>query len=708
MLQFPNKTKLLQNEITELLKVRNGAILRHYYYGKSYSENITDPIPVMRAKAFKYYLENLNYGFLDNEYFLGLGSNMFLPEPLKDELEYYEKFSKRFGGPGWYNGEAWQHRDHYAPAYERILTMGIKGILEEIEESKKNHACDEDKLNFLEACKIEMEAFSSFIKRYAEKCDNKVIKENCMSIVLDAPKTFYQGLQLVWFCHIVFLYKGLGAMAFGRMDQYLRDLYVNDIENGVISFEDGQNLLENFFMKITEYSSIYNICIGGITIDGDDAVNPLTYAILWAVKACQVPGPNLSARISKKNPDYFLMECLKSIGTGLGYPALMCDETNRAALMRMGYEERDVNNFCMVGCIENLLPGLQPPWADGRYNAPLALGYTLFDGVDILNGKKASISTGDALKFETMADFISATEKQLKAMADSYILEALSETAKNNNKNFSNAFLSCLTHNCVERGLDMNNGGTKYPHVYGACGMGIGTMADSLAAIEKCVFIDKSISMETLKEAIKANFIGYEKERELLKAAPKFGNDDDFADKYAVWYVDYLSQMFDSYRFYDGGRVYVLMAANTQNISAGHDCCATADGRGACEPISDAGSPTYGVDVNGPTYTFASLSKPDYTKIAGGSVVNQKFSPSLFEGEENLKRLCALVRVYFGRGGQELQINSVSREILKDAMVHPENYRNLVVRVSGFSAYFINLDKAVQIDILNRTEHTNS
>ena len=268
--------------------------------------------------------------------------------------------------------------------------------------------------------------------------------------------------------------------------------------------------------------------------------------------------------------------------------------------------------------------------------------------------------------------------------------------------------MSCLTYNCIERGLDINNGGTKYPCVYGAAAMGIGTMADSLSAVEKCVFVDKSISMETLIKAIENNFEGYEKERELLKNAPKFGNDDDFADKYAVWYADFVSGIFDEYRLDGKGRVYVLMAANTQNISGGYECPATPDGRKAREPLSDAGSPTYGVDVNGPTYTFASLSKPDYTKIAGGSVVNQKFSPSMFDGEENVKRLCALVRVYFGHGGQELQINSVSREILKDAMVHPENYRNLVVRVSGFSAYFVNLDKAVQIDILNRTEHTNS
>lgn len=703
---FINKTKALKSEIEESLKLRKGEVLRHYYYGKAYSENMTDSVPVMRAKGFKYYLENLNQNFLENEYFLGLGGNMFLPSPEKNEREYYERFSISFGGPGWKDGEWWQHRDHYAPAYERIINMGIGGIIKEIEESKNSHKNDISKLDFLEACKIEMLAFSDFIKRYAEKCSDPVKKENCLSIVWDAPKTFYAGLQLIWFCHMAFIYKGCGAMAFGRIDQYLKDLYINDIKNGVITFEEAKNLLENFFMKITEFHSIYNICIGGITAEGEDAVNDLSYAVLWAVKACQVPGPNLSARISEKNPDKFLKECLKSIGTGLGYPALMCDETNRKALMRMGYEEKDVNNFCFVGCIENLIPGMQPPWADGRYNAPLALGYTLFDGVDVLTGKKASIKTGDAEKFSSMDEFMSALERQLKAYADVYILEAISQSGKYDKYNHSNAFMSCLTHNCIERGLDINNGGTKYKSAYGACGMGIGTIADSLAAIEKCVYTDKSISMATLKKAIENNFAGFEKERELLKNAPKFGNDDDFADKYAVWYVEYLSKMFDEYRLSDGGRVYVLMAANTQNVSAGYDCAATPDGRLAREPLSDAGSPTYGVDVNGPTYTFASLAKPDYTKIAGGSVVNQKFSPSMFEGEANINRLCTLVRVYFGKGGQELQINSVSREVLKDAMVHPEKYKNLVVRVSGFSAYYITLDRAVQLDILSRTEHS--
>ena len=233
--------------------------------------------------------------------------------------------------------------------------------------------------------------------------------------------------------------------------------------------------------------------------------------------------------------------------------------------------------------------------------------------------------------------------------------------------------------------------------------MGIGTVSDSLAAIEKVVFVDRSATLTELKNALNANFEGYEALHQKLLDAPKYGNNDDFVDKYAVWFLDYLGGLFAQHRTRDGGGIYIAAAANINNISAGRVVNATPDGRKRGEPLSDAASPAYGKDTRGATATINSVAKPDYTKVACGSVINQKFSPSMFKDGKRQK-LMTLIKTYFQKGGQEIQINATSREILLDAMEHPENYQNLVVRVSGFSAFYVTLDKAVQLDILNRTQ----
>jgi len=233
--------------------------------------------------------------------------------------------------------------------------------------------------------------------------------------------------------------------------------------------------------------------------------------------------------------------------------------------------------------------------------------------------------------------------------------------------------------------------------------MGIGTVCDSLAAIEKLVFADRTTTLSELRDAMNANFEGYGELRQKLLDVPKYGNNDPFVDKYAVWFIDYLGSLFEKKKTRDGGGIYIAAAANVSNISAGKIINATPDGRLRGEPLSDAASPTYGRDTRGATSTVNSVSKPDYTKVACGSVVNQKFSPSMFTPEKR-KKLMALIKTYFKKGGQELQINATSREILIDAMEHPEKYQNLVVRVSGFSAFYVTLEKAVQLDILNRTQ----
>ncbi|MBQ2881571.1 MAG: DUF3029 family protein, partial [Clostridia bacterium] len=524
--------------------------------------------------------------------------------------------------------------------------------------------------------------------------------DNCRAVLNGPPKSFSEALQLVWFCHTAFSMEERYAMALGRIDQYLYPFYKADTEQGILTDEAVIELLENVFIKLQD--DTVNICIGGQNTLGECEVNPLSYCVLRAVRSCNVPGPNLSLRYTLNTPDDFLDECLETIGTGLGYPAIMNDDVNIAALKKYGYDEADVYNYSMVGCIENFITGKQPPWSDGRFDTPRFFDYVFNNGISVTN-QSLGADICNLEDISSMADFMSVFEKQLALGVDEYVYKFNTINSFINQKFFSEPFLSCFCSDCIGRGLDINCGGSLYPSVHGAAVMGIGTVSDSLAAIEKVVFIDRAATLTELRDAMNANFEGYEELHKKLLEAPKYGNNDDFVDKYAVWFIDCLASLFEKKKTRDGGGIYIAAAANVTNIYAGKEINATPDGRFRGKPLSDAASPTYGKDTRGVTATVNSLSKPDYTKVACGSVVNQKFSPSMFTAEKR-KKLMALIKTYFKNGGQEVQINATSRQTLLDAMEHPEKYHNLVVRVSGFSAFYVTLDKDVQLDILNRTQ----
>lgn len=608
----------------------------------------------------------------------------------------------------------WSNADHFAPDYRRVLRLGLPGLFREIDDSIAVHAGEEDRVTYLRAMRHALSGLCEMILSYAARADELIgtdgyddtvlsgIADVCRKIADRAPEHFREALQLVWFCHIGFSYERRNAQAIGRIDQYLFPFYRKDIESGYATDDDILFLLENFCAMVKEARETTNICIGGQNKAGECEVNALSYLVLKAVGNVQLPGPNLSARVTADMPDDFFDECLRTIGTGLGYPALMNDDVNIAALKSYGYDEDDVYDYCFVGCIENFLPGLQPPWSDGRFDAPRFLEYLLNNGESYFRPLKG-LDTGSIDTIHDMDELMRRFELQLRAGIDGYMEwfyrvnhEAMPEEL---------VYTSLFLPTCVTRGLDVNAGGAKYPAAHGAGCMGIGTIADSLAAIEKTVFCDHSLTLSELVRALKADFDGYENVQKLLLAAPKYGNGDDFADKYAVWYTRFVSEELHRRRTPDGGPVYSGMASNISNIHAGFEIGATPDGRRAGMPLSDAASPTYGCDTRGVTATLLSLSKPDYTLVGTGSVVNQKFLPTVFR-EENIPKLRAMIRVYFARGGQEIQINATEPEILRDAMEHPEKYRNLVVRVSGFSAYYTTLIREVQEDILRRTEQT--
>ena len=610
--------------------------------------------------------------------------------------------------------------DHFAPDYTTFLQDGIPGTISRIEASLEVHRDEPDRVVFLQSARIALLGLRDRLAAYARAAEalfdaegyhNETlcqIKKNCDSICHRAPASFAEALQLVWMVHNSFVCEGRYAMALGRMDQFLYPFFAHDMEAGTLTEDEATALLENVFMKIYERRAylggddVVNIAVGGVKPDGSDATNRLSFCILRAVGNINLPGPNLSARIAPTTPEDFLDECLKVIGTGLGYPALMNDEVNIAALSRYGYAIEDARNYSMVGCIENFITGMQPPWSDGRFDTPRFLEYIFNDGKGYFH-PSAGLDTGSVESITSMEILMERLETQLRAGVREYVEGFNRVNVLPNPGNYTSPFLSLFCKDCIGRGLDINMGGAVYPSVHGAALMGVGTLCDSLAAVEQVVFTDKAATMVELASALKANFEGYEGLREKLLAAPKYGNNNDFADKYAVWFVDFLSDEFMKHKTPDGGGYYTAMAANVSNIYAGHTIGATPDGRRAGEPLSDAASPTYGRDTRGATATVLSVTKPDYTKVACGTVINQKYSPSMFEDGKRDK-LRALIRVYFAKGGQEMQINATSTEVLKDAMDHPEKYPDLVVRVSGFSALYVTLAREVQMDILARTQ----
>lgn len=700
--------KLFEQLKKEMAISHAGTYAPYYFRYLGIQNHLNDPIALLRAHGIHSLFSKTCAHIFPSDLIVGstYGANI---EESEYVLAHAKQVTDSIGERSFIT-----NKDHYAPNYEKTLRVGVPGLIAEIDDSLAHHAGDEARCITLRSMKIALEGFLEQIRHYAEAAEQcksnplynaerlDFIAKNCYALTEGAPKTFAQALQLIWFCHNAFLLEGRYAMAIGRLDQYLYPFYKRDIENDTLTQEAAIELLECTFIKIK--NDVVNICIGGTDMEGKCQINEVSYCILWAVKHCNIPGPNLSARITPDTPDEFLDEALQSIGTGLGYPALMNDTVNMAALRRYGYSEEDVRNYSMVGCIENLITGKQPAWSDGRFDTPRYLDYVIFNGISAFN-RSAGIQTGDVSELSTMEEFVRRFERQLARGVEEYCLSFRTKNGGINQAYYAEPFLSCFCDDCIGRGLDMNNSGSIYPSVHGVGIMGIATMCDSLAAIEKVIFEDRAATLEELRDALKANFEGYEALRAKLIAAPKYGNNDPFVDKYAVWFVDYMASLFEHQKTRDGGGIYLAMAANVQNVSAGLGTGATPDGRRQGDPLSDAASPTYGCDKRGVTCTFASLSKPDYSQVACGSVVNQKFPPSMFEPEKR-KKLAALIRAYFLQGGQELQMNATSREVLIDAMEHPENYRSLVVRVSGFSDYYTKLDKGVQLDILNRTQQT--
>jgi formate C-acetyltransferase len=623
------------------------------------------------------------------------------------------------------------HADHHAPDYPGLLALGFGGLRERVASSLARHT-EPRRRTFLTSVAVALDGASRHMRRWAarlaELADEhpghaELLRQQAQMmdrLAEHAPTTFWEALQLVFSVHAMMQMDERYAMAFGRLDQYLHPFYRADCDAGRLTRDEAQVLLEHFFAKVTGYEDVQNITVGGVRPkDGEDATNDLSFLVLEACARVGRPGGNVTARIHAKTPAAFLRKCAEVIRSGVGYPAVFNDGVEVPTLVEQGYGLEEARDYGFVGCIEVFIPGRMAPWADSRFNLLRCVNLTLHGGVDNLTGEAVgpalrpaqgglSLSKPATGEPENWDAFYDAFRTQMRALLQEHI-KALSEAkqaVEDRADEFTSPLMSALTADCIERGRDLNDGGARHPANHGIAGMGIGTTADALMAVKRLVYDEKRFDLSQLRRMLAANFEGYEAERQvLLRRAPKFGNNDAEVDAIAVRVTrDFGSECLE-HRTPQGGRYWGLMAANVQNIPAGREVGATADGRFSQQPLSDAASPTFGRDTNGPTAVIHSVAKLPYRLCPGGNVVNIKLHPSVLRGERGLTALAALIRTAFDLGAVELQFNTVDRKLLLAAMERPEEYRDLVVRVSGFSAHFVSLDRAVQEDVLARTEH---
>ncbi len=601
--------------------------------------------------------------------------------------------------------------DHHAPDYATLLRDGLPGLRERIETSLVQ--ANPRQREFLDAMSIALTGAHNYFLRWGEELDrlSKVRAEQApllrsqadrmRRLATERPETLHDALQLVLSFHHMFQLDRRGAMAFGRMDQYLYPFYQADLAAGRLDDPQALALFCHLFAKITVDGDVQNIALAGVRpSDGEDATNELSYMILEACRLIGQPGGNCSARIDfEKTPRAFVKKCAEVIRTGIGYPAVMNDRLTIQSLLDRGYALEDARNHCFVGCIEVFIPGKQAPWSDGRHNAMKQMQ----PAVNWLAEHEQALPPDQQFEafYRKFFELVTVmTDEQLRR--DTEQQRRFQERADD----FTSPLMSLLVADCIERGRDLCDGGAVYPSNKGYGIVGIASIADSLAAVKKLVCEERRFTASQLATLLATDFEGHEAERqELLSAAPKFGNADDEVDALAARFVGDLADVFARHRNAMSGEYWMLLASNVQNIACGKEVGASPDGRHAHEPLSDASSPYFGRDHHGPTAVIRSLARLPYRLCPGGSVVNIKLDPHGLEGDRGLEALAALIVTCFRLGGAELQFNTTDRETLIDAMKRPELYENLVVRVSGFSYNYTWLDPSVQKDILARTEH---
>lgn len=622
----------------------------------------------------------------------------------------------------------------------KMYHRGLNDVKKQIEEeiSRLDYINDPiatDKEQELTAMSISCDAAILLAERHAamaeqmaaeekdpqRKAELEKIADVCHHVPANAPRDLWEAIQMYWFVHLgtVTELNGWDSMNPGHIDQHLWPFYQKGLEDGSLTRDKAKELLSCLWVKFNNqpappkvgitalesgtYNDFTNINIGGVTKDGEDGSNELSFIILEIQEELHQLQPGLSIHISEKTPDEFLMAGCKVIRLGHGYPSVFNPDVYVKELVRQGKTLEDAREGGCSGCIEVGAFGKEAYLLTGYLNTPKILEITLNNGVDPNSGKEMGLKTGNPRDFKTFEELYDAWHKQmvyfvnLKLSVNNYIERMFSLYAPA-------TFLSLFIDDCVKNGKDYYNGGARYNTQYIQC-TGLGTITDCMTTLKKHVFEDHRYTMDEIIKATEKDFEGEEKMRQyIMNHTPFFGNDDEYADTLAVRIYDDLVRAIEGHPNTRGGKTQLNMLSTTCHNYFGSVCCATPNGRHAHFAISDGTSPAHGADTNGPTSVIKSLGKLDQTK-SGGTLLNVRFVPTLLKRDVDLEKLGSLIRTYFSLGGHHIQFNIVDTDTLLDAQKNPDQYKDLLVRVAGYSDYFNDMTAQLQNEIIARTQN---
>ncbi len=623
---------------------------------------------------------------------------------------------------------------------DKIYHKGMLDFKADIERSLQNldylnDPAAYEKQQELKAMQVCADALIRFARRHAEKAlalaqsepdpqrksELEQVAEVCTRVPAHAPRNFWEALQYYWFVHLGVTSELNTWDAFdpGRLDQHLYPFYQHGLEDGSLTHEFAAELLQCFWIKFNNqpappkvgvtaaesgtYTDFAQINTGGLKPDGTDGVNEVTYLLLDVIEEMRLLQPSSSIQVSKKNPDRFIKRAARIIRTGFGQPSIFNADLIVQELVRQGKSLVDARCGGSSGCVEVGAFGKENYNLTGYFNLPKVLEITLHNGLDPRSGRKIGLETGDPRQFAGFDELFSAFERQLRYFVDvkirgNQVIERLYA------RYMPAPFLSLLIDDCIARGKDYHDGGARYNTSY-IQGVGLGSISDCLAALKYHVFEHKTLGMAELLAALGANFTGAERLRQLLvNRTPKYGNDDDYADSLMVRVFNAYFNAIDGRKNTKGGTYHINLLPTTVHVYFGSVIGALPDGRYAGQPLSEGVSPVQGADRCGPTAVLKSVAKMDHVRT-GGTLLNQKFTPQLLADEEGLDHLVQLVRTYFKLDGHHIQFNVVDAATLRAARKNPEQYRDLIVRVAGYSDYFCDLSPTLQEEIILRTEH---
>jgi len=593
-----------------------------------------------------------------------------------------------------------------------------------------------DKAEEWKAMAISCDAVILFAERHADLAEELSIKEAdpirkaellkiaevCRWVPANAPRNLWEAIQMYWFVHLgtITELNGWDAMNPGHFDQHLAPFYYREIANGTLTRDQAKELISCFWIKVNNhpappkvgitaresgtYNDFTNINIGGVKSDGSDGTSEISYIMLEVIEELHILQPGSSVHISAKTPDKFLNAATRVIRQGHGYPSVFNPDIYVLELLRQGKSLEDAREGGCSGCIEVGAFGKEAYLLTGYLNVPKILEVTLNNGINPVTGIRVGPVTGDPRAFSSYAELYNAFLKQLH-----YVVELKMKVSNYIDRMFAKyapaPFLSVVIEDCVSRGKDYYDGGPRYNTSYIQC-CGLGTVADSLAALQKHVFEDHTFDMDRVLNAVLNNFEGEEVLRQtIMNRTPFFGNDDNTADSIAVKVYNDLVEAIDGKpNIKPGGKYHLNMLSTTCHVYFGKVMGATPNGRLAGKSISDGTSPSHGADTHGPSAVVKSLTKFDHVK-SGGTLLNQRFLPSLLRKDEDIKKLGQLVRSYFTLGGHHIQFNIVDTATLLAAQACPSDYKDLMVRMAGYSDYFNDMNADLQQEVIERTEN---